>query len=354
VHITHGKTPYNILWSSGDTTAEVNNLCPGDYFVTVTDKAGSLFQDTITITSPVELTVNVNSPRTTICADDSVTISAPAGFNAYAWNVPGADSILTTNMPGSYYVTITDAQGCKVESNHLSITVNPLPRITITVSDSIFCSNDSTESCTIGGFSSYKWNTGQTSACISITQAGNYYVTVGDANNCFSESNHIPVSVYPVPSVAIIVHNDTLTSYGAVAYQWYYNSQLIEGATNESYLADSTGDYSVEITNNNGCKESSIPVFVAVAPTGIKDITAAKVQVYPNPLSSGNWQLSVGSELIGSYANIYDAAGRLIYSQVINNQRSQIELEAASGIYMLRIVAGDTAIATKKLVKGGW
>lgn len=229
----------------------------------------------------------------------------------------------------------------------------------INANDSIFCANDSTWVCAPTGFTYYQWNAGVTGTgnCIEAKQAGDYYVNVTDSNGCSAESNHLSISVYPVPSVSIIQQGDTLSSYGAVDYQWYYNNNLIQNATRPLYIANQPGSYTLQITDTNGCTETSQPVEVVA--TGINNLEKdASVMLYPNPCSVASLpagqvgvHLLVGNELIGSELEIYDNESRLVFQSAIRHPKSEIALTGLpSGVYYLRISSANASIV-RKLVK---
>jgi len=86
--------------------------------------------------------------------------------------------------------------------------------------------------------------------------------------------------------------------------------------------------------------------------TGITEIPAsppALFQIYPNPNSSGNWQLVVDNILVGSELDIYDAEGRLVFNSKPETQNSKVYLNLAAGVYIATI-KGATGVATHKLV----
>jgi hypothetical protein len=50
VNITSGTSPYTYLWNTNSTLSSINNLCPGNYSVTVTDSNGCVYNGNVTIT----------------------------------------------------------------------------------------------------------------------------------------------------------------------------------------------------------------------------------------------------------------------------------------------------------------
>jgi len=240
----------------------------------------------------------------------------------------------TASSAGSYADTTVTTAGCDSISI-LTLSVNSLPNSTVNADTSIFCPGDSTQICAPSGLTSYIWNTGATGSCISASNAGNYYVTVTDANNCSAESNHVAVSVHPLPSVSVSVNGDTLSAYNALSYQWYVNGNQITGAQSNTYIASATGSYQVQVTDSNGCKALSNSIQVTI--TGIGEIVAEDFKVFPNPIETGKWNMECGSDLIGNTLEIFDASGRIVFKEEITSRKSEINFIASKGVYYLRI-----------------
>ncbi len=347
---TGGVPPYHYVWSfTNDTTATTDSLCAGGvYYVTVTDALGSSVVDSVFLPVVDPFPVNISSNASAFCAGDTTSVCAPSGFVTYDWSTGETSACIVVNQPGNYDVTVTNVNNCVVASNQISITVYPNPTDSISASQNIFCASDSAQICSPSGFVSYLWNTGQTSNCIYATHAGNYYVTVTDANNCTASSNHLPVFVYPLPPVSVSVNGDTLRAFNAVSYKWYFNNNIIGGATDSVYIATQSGNYTVEITDTNGCHVSSNAVNVTVS--GLKEIGEEQFSVYPNPNSEGVWQLHVDESWLNNKVEIFDAEGRLVFQSSIFNFQSSIVLDVARGIYLFRIFNKEKN-ATVKLVK---
>jgi hypothetical protein len=121
------------------------------------------------------------------------------------------------------------------------------------------------------------------------------------------------ITVYPTPAFPSITQSgNTLTSSPASGYQWQFNSIDIGGATNQSYIANQTGYYTIVITDANGCV-SSTTVYVEV--TGIEDpLNADEVLIYPNP-SNGFFTLEINCAACGNSLSlkIYNTLGELVY-----------------------------------------
>jgi hypothetical protein len=200
--------------------------------------------------------------------------SAP--FN-YAWSNGATTSAINNIGPGGYSVNITDALGC---TETLNFTINsPTALNAITTSGSVSCSGASTGSAAVnvtGGTAPYvyAWNTSpiQNTAQISNVAAGNYTVTITDANGCVLTSNvsitqpDISLSVVATPTAAACSQSDGSASAivtgntGAIQYLWS-NGQTGATATN---LA--AGAYTVTVTSGGCTAETTVNVNNLNAP----------------------------------------------------------------------------------------
>lgn len=240
--------------------------------------------------------------------------------------------------PGIYTDTYTRSSGCDSLVN-TNLVVKPMDPVTISSEKNIFCANDSARVCAPAGYISYQWNVGGTGSCIEARQAGNYYVSVTDANNCTAESNRLSLNVYPVPSVSIVVQGDTLSSFGAVSYQWIRNGVDIPGANSPLYIANESGQYSLRIVDGNGCESTSTDVDILI--TGLKTENtdgAEYFKVFSNPTDHGVLQWAVPSNFIGKKISIFNAGGQLVFSNVIVAEKSEANLSyLADGLYFVKL-----------------
>lgn len=173
-----------------------------------------------------------------------------------------------------------------------------------------FCTGQSVTLATSDDFNTYQWSTGDTTATIVVTAAGNYNVTISNSEGCTAVSNAIIVIVDPVETPTIVAEGDiefcageevVLTSSEASAYLWS------NGATTQSISVGASGDYyvaaqglcamynSAPITVH--VLEAALPVvepdtvFVNEAATLIaegENITWYESETAPNSLAVGN------------------------------------------------------------------
>jgi hypothetical protein len=152
--------------------------------------------------APPQITSNVN----TVCYNDSARICAPAGFVSYQWNNSDTSACIQAKQAANYYVMVTDSNGCRAQSDTISISVFPFPDFEVGTDLGTICAGDSTPVCASAGFVAYHWNFGGTDSCIQARVSGFYYVILTDSNGCTDTSASIPITVYPPSTVTIMQH----------------------------------------------------------------------------------------------------------------------------------------------------
>ncbi|NRA51483.1 MAG: hypothetical protein HRU12_20350, partial [Phaeodactylibacter sp.] len=118
VSIAGNINDYNIVWSTGDTTAEITIAQAGAYHMTVIDTANCTATDTIAIEAIAADTLLITPTDPMIC-EGSVDINATEGFTAYTWIAPSGEvygnySSITVDTPGWYKVYGINDYGCEV------------------------------------------------------------------------------------------------------------------------------------------------------------------------------------------------------------------------------------------------
>ncbi|HEU4719287.1 MAG TPA: T9SS type A sorting domain-containing protein [Bacteroidia bacterium] len=221
----------------------------------------------------------------TICpSGGSVTLQANAGSGfTYQWmmnsaNISGATSQqYTATTGGTYQVTVTNATGCSTTSSSVVVNTFAAPSASITAGGpTTFCAGNNV-TLTASGASSYSWSNGATTPSITANTSGNYLVTITDANGCQATSSAVNVVVNPLPNASVTANGPTtfctgdsvvLTANSSSSYMWSDNS------TTQSITVYNSGNYSVMVTDANGCQSaSSTPITVSSSPSPQPTIT---------------------------------------------------------------------------------
>lgn len=137
-----GYTPYTYAWSNATTNQVATGLCAGNYNVTVTDAIGCTATANVTISEPTALLVQATNISTANCGqnDGSVTISISGGTpftgNVYTilWPASGGSGLTENNLPaGNVCVYVYDANGC---GDTLCVNVPNTPGAVVNISSS--------------------------------------------------------------------------------------------------------------------------------------------------------------------------------------------------------------------------
>ncbi|MEO8148244.1 MAG: T9SS type A sorting domain-containing protein, partial [Bacteroidia bacterium] len=243
------------LWSTGATTQCIA-AGGGDYTVTATNADGCTSSCSITthlrLLPVCAITGNnfCNGSSSQLCA-----ATAPIGYvYSYAWSAGATTQCITVLTGGTYTVNITNQYGC-TSSCSKTVTAYALPTCSITGSSSI-CQGNSTQLCAPTN-SSYLWNTGATTQCITVTTNGTYRVTVTNANGCTSSCSKV-ITVKALPNCSITGNSSVCEGSsaqwcapgGLAAYLWS------EGKTTKCISVNTAGTYTITVTNTNGCTSS--------------------------------------------------------------------------------------------------
>lgn len=277
VNVIGGTTPYSYLWSDINNTASpsIINLSVGTFYVTITDANNCFFIDTVSISQPNALNLNISANNNVSCnglSDGIATSIVSGGITpyTYSWNDPNnsnSDSI--TNLSArTYILSVTDNNGCLIID---SITITEPQALTSTIASSTnascFGARDGSANVTAFGGTTpytYLWSdpNSTTTSNVSNLVAGSYFVTISDANNCaFIDTVLI---TEPSPLTLLLAANSNVSCSGlsdGVA------SSIVSGGTSPyTYLWDdpnnsridsiinlSAGTYRLTVTDNNGC-----------------------------------------------------------------------------------------------------
>jgi len=266
----------DFLWSTGDTTSSIAVSDEGLYTVEWTNSICTL-TDTFYLSVVSKPIVIATATDSVICAGDSTVLTA-SGANSFQW-VPGGSTQAISVSPAAtqtYQVIGTALMGC-ADTGSITITVNPIPSVSITATDTVICAGDSVTLVATGA-PSYDWGIAVGPMITVAPLSTQVFVVTGtDVNGC-SSTDSVQITVLPLPPVnagtdQVICEGDStlLLASGAITYQWS------TGTTKAAlHIAPaSTTTYSVTGTDANGCSASD-QVMVVVGP--LPDVDAGTDQ----------------------------------------------------------------------------
>ena len=281
------STPYDasLTGQTANATINVHPMVTTTYFVTVTKPGDNSFCSNTTNILSSTVNVNYNPITSTSSTDehcnhhDGTAIvnvaSDPSRYN-YLWNTNPVNQ--TTQeaenlQAGQYYVTIPDSNFCSsVDTVIVAFNPNLEPVISGPL---IVCDGNTITLHASNSFPvSYLWSDGSSNQSITVSNGGNYSVTASDGNGCTGDTDVFVTMVSsPVPVISgqsYICTGSSLLLEADLGYQSYIWSS---GASDYSAIITSGGNYSVTVTDTNGCSGAS-GIYIALKYNPILNISS--------------------------------------------------------------------------------
>ncbi|PCH66765.1 MAG: hypothetical protein COC01_07325 [Bacteroidetes bacterium] len=274
VAVTGGTAPYTFAWTNGSTDSINANLVAANYTVTITDNDGCDTTATIIINEPNAITVTAVQQIDASCgnSDGIIAISAAGGTGVftYSWDSGQNDSVITGLSAGSYELTVTDGANC-TWINSYNISDAGAPTISIVSKTNVSCAggNDGWISVSVNGGVApytYLWSTTpiQTDSLATSLSADIYNVEVTDSVGCkaltnitITEPSQLSVSISNKSNVSCYGDSDGLIDITITGGTGSYTYSWSNSLTTEDITSLTDGDYSIFVTDENGCVDST-------------------------------------------------------------------------------------------------
>lgn len=277
--------PYSFSWSTGDTTPSIYINSPGQYWVRVDTVGCSSMSDTVTVVvDSFSSTVSLG-PDANRCTGNTIAlVSGAAQVQTYLWSDSTTGASLTLQNSGTYWVSVTDSNGC-VARDSIGITivgVAPLVNFsadTVCKGDTTFFTDLTPASDTIVA---WNWNFGEPSSGpnnISTQQnpyhiyanSGMYMVILSDTTTggCYNDTtitvrvhpNPVPLFSHTVPCTGTPVQfTNSTDTVGIFSWLWNFGDPAsgpnnVSALKNPSHIYNAPGSYNVTltVTLNTGC-----------------------------------------------------------------------------------------------------
>ncbi|MBK8658778.1 MAG: T9SS type A sorting domain-containing protein [Bacteroidetes bacterium] len=358
--INSGTGTNVIVVTSGNAGGQVSVTAQNDCGTTTSSQKGI-----------VVVPSNLGTPSAitgsgSICPGTSGWYSIPAvsGADTYNWSLPqgwsgaplDSTAILITSGATGGSLSVVAVNGCGNSSPAAqNITALPLPTISAINGTENVCEGsgagiyyaaittnvDSFAWSVPGNWSFVGANQNTSTPIINVNSSGNISLTVYNA--CGSAQFQQPIAVVDTPQpVAVVQGNGVTCTTNAVSYQWYFNGNLLPNETAQSIpVVTSSGNYSVVVSDVNGCVGSSQPVNFTII--GLEDISpVGGLVMYPNPLpEDGTLWLQCSPSQVGEMLSIVDLNGRVLVSKPITALQTKLkDLNLSADVYLVQ--AGGT------------
>lgn len=361
-----GSLAYSLNGINYQSTNTFNGLSAGIlYHVIVRDAGACTNFSTFSVNQPPAIITNIGETDGNCAGSNNGSIYVIAGGGtgtiSYSFNGSNYSSTNTwSNLaPGSYIVSVRDANNCTVLLN--SVVSEPSPLALNAVLDNVNCAggNDGAISLnTSGGVPPYRftWSNGSNTDDIFNLEEGSYSVLVRDANNCVYSGTYTVLA----PATPLIINSvinpstgtgnddgsiDITVTGGTAPYSFDWSN----GSVSEDLDSIVAGFYIIVVTDASGCETTEvIPVSVGSSVI-LTDKDNQHLLLYPNPASD-----FVNIELKGLNTNLIENIrltnnlGQQIVFMNLNTDKYALNTnDLIPGFYFLQVESEGKIISKK-------
>ncbi len=351
-----GIAPLSYYWSNNTSGSTITDVFAGDYLVTLTDQQGCKGYSQISLTNPPQLIVNSIITNVKCNGDSGGNIellsTGGTGNLSYVWAHGFTGNIATDLTAGSYSFSVTDANNCMI-SQIIDITEPESELGCFIIKQESKCfgeSNGYINPQAKGGAEPYNYMW-QNEEYVTNEQnilglfAGDYYLTITDANNCsmstkvqLPQPEKIDVRAIGYP-VSCNGNNDGFFEISAVggtgSYQYLFNKELYQSG---SFGQNFPGVYSVRVIDENNCVSDTVNVIV--------DDSDDDCIIIPNaytPNGDGvndKWEIVNIDKFPRARIQVFNRWGQIVFESVSNEEiwegtTNVGELPAGTYIYIV-------------------
>ncbi|MCX7954035.1 MAG: PKD domain-containing protein, partial [Bacteroidales bacterium] len=283
VLVQGGTPPYTYQWSAntgGQITQTAINLGPGVYSCTVTDANGCTQSMNVTVTSPQPLQFSSVSYTNLPCYmsnNGTITVNVMGGTPPYSFNWTNSNGTFSStsqnlsNLPAhTYFLTVTDANGCSINTTVIINQPPPLQLSLIKTNETCYQYCNGIIQANVSGGQmpySYIWSNGATTNVNDSLCPGLYSVTVVDNNGCSITGN---ATIIGPPLLQISIVDIVPATCGqangeaTIAFQGGSAGYIIQWSTGGTTVHESNmpaGNHTVTVIDTNGCVATlNVPV----------------------------------------------------------------------------------------------
>ncbi|MDI9880560.1 hypothetical protein [Flectobacillus longus] len=386
---TGGRSPYSYTWDkTSQTTASINKLASGVYVATVTDKSGCVTTVQATVQDSISRYKMTTSYQPSTCfgrCDALLKSTVEGGIAPYQYTWSGINSTIANPLNvcagGTTQLMITDAKGCQIKSDNITMT-SPDPRVIGLAVQVEVCPSKSFDlsASSVPWGKTYLWTypdgKTQSTASIKADSLGTYTIQVLDENSCggVQQIKVIPIKniniLFAMPSsapvdkavVAIDLTNPTPTT---IAWEYPTSAKLVsQDAYSIKLTFPQVGKFKVkELATINNCvytltkeiqiiekaNDGSFPAPTATQPE--MDFT-----IMGNPTSGNKVTLSIENvEKRAFDVSVQSATKGILYQKSYSENDSkslvvEIPENETEQVYFITLTSGDKKITKKVLI----
>jgi hypothetical protein len=278
-----------------------------------------------------------------------------SGFSSMLWSTGATAPTISVSTPGTYTVTLFGETGCNAMDT-IVVSTAPTPSIELGPNQ-ILCNGESTTLNAGFGFSSYLWSTGATGSSITVSNQGNYTLTVTNAEGCEAVDNiGITTQITPQASFTWVETGGlgvtfSYTGTGSGQFAWDFESNGTVDNTNvntANFTYPDTGIYTANLVVSNSCGSDTTSVQLNLIGLGLINSNVDSFEFYPNPTRS---LLHVKSSNVFEDVVITDISGRVSERVSAESNYKILDVTGYSkGIYFLTVRFESGMVVSKRFV----
>ncbi|MFK7978963.1 MAG: PKD domain-containing protein, partial [Saprospiraceae bacterium] len=346
----------------------LNVLDAGTYIIDVFDSEGCT-------SNPVEFTLTKPEPingileaRRSSCngANDGTAIITPTGGvpdYTYLWSNGATTRSVSNLAPGTYTVTVTDANGCTYEATSTPITDPPVLTASVASVQDVSCpgeANGQIELMVNGGTMPYLYSLDgilfQDGTTLTDLAIGDYDIIVADNNGCtvmVSASINSPATIsFDVSSTTNICYGEPVTFTNTSVFTqgnitsvtWDFGAETATG-DNPTTSFTSIGNPTVTLTimTDLGCETELTQVLdIAVEPCCDQDNGVSFIPFFEDPLCNGSTE---GIIILNPFSIV-----PITNIEWDNNENTEILENLPAGAYTVTVTNDATCVDSITIV----
>jgi hypothetical protein len=333
------NAPFQIIWSTGSQSNTISGLTSGLYSASVTDNVGCEKVVQIDLMQPELLTINFEIQNTsTQGANDGMVLAQVQGGTppyTYLWkDQEETGNALEMLFPGTYFLTVTDINGCTIEGDAEVKGFECSLEVTSINIEEVSCFGEADGKVLLEvnsetEINSIIWSNGLQGLSNENLPAGNYSVTITDEKDCqveveFSigepeELNAVIESFSPFILTPFTGFIEVSVTGGTSPYNYQWSVDGVNLPQNIAFLDQlNNGKYEVIITDSNGCSFVLSGIEIQLQ-TSFNEPVQENLQLYLYPNPAEDILILQSSEPLG--------AGQEVVLQIVNDKGIQIRIQ---------------------------
>lgn len=249
---------YKYVWNNGSDKSSIVVSTSGLYSVDIFDDFSYKQSASVDLTVEDPYSIISIEDKYVLQENEIIAVSIPGSDLKYKWSTGETRSSINISKKGKYFVEVTTSIGCVSrkefevwnQSDYFQITSESVQHV---------CKNEDyliSAETNIDQNYTYRWNTGEQTKSIKVSDPGVYHVVVTD-DNSYAQEKDIELVVHEYPIISDLEESYVLKENSSVDIEMpdnglFYNWST--GDTTPNVSINTSGDFFLEVSNNYSCK----------------------------------------------------------------------------------------------------